>query len=151
MKKLLFLLVFSFGFFKSQSLSELRTYLQKGETSEEVSKNLINKSKYAYETTNKPIYEAFYAVGNFFMAKYAGNPISKYSYFKKGKKLLEDAVKKEPNNVEIRLMRYISQEKTPKLLGYNENMKTDKEFIMKNYKNCGDDNLINFIKKYFKI
>jgi len=48
-------------------------------------------------------------------------------------------------------MRYISQEKTPKLLGYNENMKTDKEFIMKNYKNCGDDNLINFIKKYFKI
>jgi hypothetical protein len=76
---------------------------------------------------------------------------AKYSYFNKGKKLLEDAVKKEPNSIEIRMMRYISQEKTPKFLGYNENMKADKEFILKNYKNSDDENLVSFIKKYFKI
>ena len=49
------------------------------------------------------------------------------------------------------MMRYISQEKTPKILGYNENMKADKEFILKNYKNSDDENLVSFIKKYFKI
>lgn len=151
MKKFVLLFLLYCGFMNAQSLVELRTYLQKGENSEEVSKTLISKSKSAYETTKKPIYEAFYAVGNFFMAKHAGNPISKYSYFNKGKKLLEDAVKKEPNNLEIRLMRYISQEKTPKFLGYNSNLKTDKEFILKNYKNSPDRDLIDFIKKYLKI
>lgn len=139
------------SFMNAQSLIEFRGYLQKGESSEEVSKTLISKSKTAYETTKKPIYEAFWAVGNFFMAKHAVNPISKYSYFNRGKKLLEDAVKKEPNSIEIRMMRYISQEKTPKFLGYNENMKSDKEFILKNYKNSDDENLVSFIKKYFKI
>ena len=139
------------SFMNAQSLIEFRGYLQKGESSEEVSKTLISKSKTAYETTKKPIYEAFWAVGNFFMAKHAVNPISKYSYFNRGKKLLEDAVKKEPNSIEIRMMRYISQEKTPKFLGYNENMKSDKEFILKNYKNSEDENLVSFIKKYFKI
>ena len=139
------------SFMNAQSLIEFRGYLQKGESSEEVSKTLISKSKTAYETTKKPIYEAFWAVGNFFMAKHAVNPISKYSYFNRGKKLLEDAVKKEPNSIEIRMMRYISQEKTPKILGYDGNMKADKEFILKNYKNSDDENLVSFIKKYFKI
>lgn len=151
MKKFVLIFLMFYGFMNAQSLVEFRGYLQKGESSEEVSKTLISKSKAAYETTKKPIYQAFYAVGNFFMAKHVGNPISKYSYFNKGKKLLEDAVKKEPNNIEIRMMRYISQEKTPKILGYNENMKADKEFILKNYKNSDDENLVSFIKKYFKI
>lgn len=151
MKKISFLLVFFSIYMNAQSLIELRRYLQDGEKSETVSKTLISKSKNAYETTKKPIYQAFYAVGNFFMAKHVGNPISKYSYFNKGKKLLEDAVKKDPNSLEIRLMRLISQEKTPKFLGYNDDIKTDKEFIIENYKNSNDADLIIFIKKYLKI
>ena len=151
MKKfvLVFLLICSFA--NAQSLVELRGYLQKGENSEEVRKTLISKSKTAFETTKKPIYLAFGAVGNFFMAKHAGNPISKYSYFNKGKKMLEEAVKKDPNNVEIRLMRLISQEKTPSFLGYDKNIETDRNFILKNYKNSDDDNLVIFIKKYLNI
>ena len=140
-----------YGFMNAQSLVEFRGYLQKGESSEEVSKTLISKSKTAYETTKKPIYEAFWAVGNFFMAKHAVNPISKYSYFNKGKKILEDAVKKEPNSIEIRLMRLISQEKIPSFLGYNKNIESDRNFIIKNYKNSDDENLVKFIKNYLKI
>lgn len=151
MKKISLIFLFIVNLISAQSLVELRGYLQKGENSEEVSKTLISKSKTAYENTNKPIYLAFSAVGNFFMAKHAGNPLSKYSYFNKGKKMLEDAVKKEPNNLEIRLMRLISQEKTPSFLGYNKNIDSDKNFIVKNYKNSDDENLINYIKKYLKI
>ncbi|MFN4184360.1 MAG: hypothetical protein ACK4M6_06205, partial [Hyphomonas sp.] len=36
-----------------------------------------------------------FAVGNFFLAKHAMNPISKYSYFNKGKRALENAVKSD--------------------------------------------------------
>ena len=151
MKKLVLVFLLFCSFVNAQSLVELRGYLQKVENSEEVSKTLISKSKNAYDTTKKPIYMAFYAVGYFFMAKHASNPLNKYSYFNKGKKLLEDAIKKEPNNIEIRLMRLISQEKTPRFLGYNKNIEADRNFIIKNYKNSDDENLVKFIKNYLKI
>ena len=48
-------------------------------------------------------------------------------------------------------MRLISQEKTPVFLGYNKNIETDKNFILKNYKNSDDENLIIYIKKYLNI
>ena len=151
MKKLVLVFLLFCSFVNAQSLVELRGYLQKGENSEEVSKTLISKSKNAYDTTKKPIYMAFYAVGSFFMAKHASNPLNKYSYFNKGKKLLEDAIKKEPNNIEIRLLRLIFQEKTPSFLGYNKNIESDRNFIIKNYKNSDDENLVKFIKNYLKI
>lgn len=151
MKNLVLIFLMFCSFANAQSLVELRSYLQKGENSEEVSKTLISKSKNAFETTKKPIYMAFGAVGNFFMAKHVGNPISKYSYFNKGKKMLEEAVKKDPNNLEIRLMRLISQEKTPSFLGYDKNIEIDRNFILKNYKNSDDENLVIFIKKYLNI
>ena len=152
MKKysIVFLMLFSvFGF--SQSLKEFRALLQKGESSEVYSKTVLEKSKKEFEQTNKPIYEAFYVVGHFFMAKHDGNPLSKYSNFNKGKKLLENAVKRDPKNLEIRFMRYICQEKTPKFLGYNKDLEADKKFVLTEYKNCADEDLVSFIKKYFKI
>lgn len=139
--------VFSF----SQNLSEFRALMQKGESSETVAKSLLEKSKAEYDKTKLPIYEALAAVGHFFMAKHGGNPISKYSHFNKGKKLLSEAIKKEPKNLEIRFMRYICQEKTPKFLGYNKDLEADKKFVLTEYKNCTDEDLVSFIKKYFKI
>lgn len=48
-------------------------------------------------------------------------------------------------------MRLISQEKTPSFLGYNKNIEADRNFIIKNYKNSDDENLVKFIKNYLKI
>lgn len=139
--------VFSF----SQNLSEFRALMQKGESSETVAKSLLEKSKAEYDKTKLPIYEALAAVGHFFMAKNGGNPISKYSHFNKGKKLLSEAIKKEPKNLEIRFMRYICQEKTPGFLGYKDNLEEDKKFILSEYKNTKDENLKTYIKNYFKL
>ena len=124
MKKVFLTLVFFFAtMIYGQDLSDFRLLLQKGENSEKATKTLITSSQDAFNKTKKPIYEAFFAVGNFFMAKHAVNPLSKYSYFKKGKKALDNAVSKDPNNLEIRFMRYISQEQTPAFLGYNKDLK----------------------------
>jgi hypothetical protein len=78
----------------AQKFSRIKRLPSKRRNSEEVRKTLISKSKNAYDTTKKPIICAFYAVGNFFMAKHASNPLNKYSYFNKGKKLLEDELKR---------------------------------------------------------
>ncbi|MGZ5264665.1 MAG: hypothetical protein ACXWBY_04930 [Kaistella sp.] len=152
MKKLFLTLFCCFAMMiDAQDLSDFRFLLQKGENSETASKTLIAKSKDAYSTTKKPIYEAFFAVGNFFLAKHAMNPLSKYSYFNKGKKALDDAVKKDPKNLEIRFMRYISQEQTPAFLGYNKDLKMDKAFILAEYRKSKDEDLTKRIKMHLKL
>ena len=152
MKKVFLTLVFFFAtMIYGQDLSDFRLLLQKGENSEKATKTLITSSQDAFNKTKKPIFEAFFAVGNFFMAKHAVNPLSKYSYFNKGKKALDNAVSKDPNNLEIRFMRYISQEQTPAFLGYNKDLKNDKTFILAEYKKSKDEDLNKRIKMHLKL
>jgi hypothetical protein len=58
----------------------------------------------------------------------------KLSLFKSGRKKLEASVKKNNSNAEFRFLRLMIQEHAPRLLGYNNNMQEDGDFIKKNYK-----------------
>lgn len=65
------------------------------------------------------------------MAKSTANPFSKMEYFKSGKKLLEDAISHNKNDIELRFLRFAIQDNLPSMLGYNENLEEDKGYIMK--------------------
>ncbi len=146
----LFLLLMT-SFMFSQNLKEYRTLIQRGKSSEKAAKSLIEKSAETYKSTREPIFEGFLAVGNFFMAKHAFNPLKKISYFNHGKKFLENAVDDDPTNVELRLMRLIAQENIPRILGYHQHIDEDKNYIIKQYKKVDDLELKNFIIEYLKL
>ena len=135
----------------SQNLPELRTLLKTGETSEASAKVLIDKSSIAFNKTKQPIYAGFMAIGQFFMAKHAFSPFKKMSYFNEGKKNLDNAIIKDPKNAEIRLLRLITQEKAPKLLGYTKNISEDKKVITSEYKKIEDEALKLYIKNYLNL
>ena len=59
-------------------------------------------------------------------------PAEKLALFKKGKELLEKSIKSEPSNAEFRFLRLIIQENAPKVLKYNQEIKTDAAFIESN-------------------
>jgi hypothetical protein len=65
------------------------------------------------------------------MAKYTSNPFTKMEHFKEGKKLLEDAISHNKNDIELRFLRFAIQDNLPSMLGYNENLDEDKSYIMK--------------------
>ena len=67
-------------------------------------------------------------------AAIAGNPKDKLSLFKQGNQKLESAIKDEPENAEYRFLRFMIQENAPGFLGYNDNMDTDKSFIVSHFK-----------------
>lgn len=152
MKKLvlLFFLLIS-SFMLTQNLKEYRTLIQLGKDSEKSSIQLIEKSTSAYNSTKEPIFLGFIAVGDFFMAKHAFNPIKKISYFSHGKKMLESAVERDPTNLEIRLMRLIAQENIPRILGYHQHIEEDRNFVHRNYKKTTDSDLKTFIVEYLKL
>jgi len=58
----------------------------------------------------------------------------KLSLFKAGRLKLEAAIKKDKENAEFSFLRLIIQEHAPKLVEYNNNIKTDIAAILTNYK-----------------
>ncbi|MCA5005752.1 hypothetical protein [Sphingobacterium bovistauri] len=74
------------------------------------------------------------------------NPINKLSSFNKGKKILENAIKASPTDVELRYVRYAIQSSIPSFLGYNHNLSEDKELLQKQLSYCAPSLQSDIIK-----
>lgn len=147
-KYFVFLLLFIAHLAFCQDLASYRKLIPKAEQNEKDALVFLEKAKTEYNKTKKPIYLSFYAAGQFFMAKHSGNILKKYSYFNKGKKILNEAVSKDPDNLEIRFLRLLCQDKTPRVLGYTQYLEEDKAFVVREYKKCKDEELVEQIKKF---
>ena len=55
----------------------------------------------------------------------------KLNLFKAGRKKLEAEIKKDSSNVELRFLRLMTQENAPGILGYKNELQTDREYIRK--------------------
>ncbi|HUH32753.1 MAG TPA: hypothetical protein VLZ28_02300 [Daejeonella sp.] len=73
-------------------------------------------------------------------AKHSWNPYQKLKYVARSQKTLQKALKAEPNNLEIRFMRFSIQHYTPAFLGYSNELTEDRQMIVKQFsnKNFGD-------------
>ncbi|SFH88457.1 hypothetical protein SAMN05443292_0610 [Halpernia frigidisoli] len=136
---------------QAQNRTEYTNLMLKSENSEVATQQFLTKAKEDFKSTKLPIFGAYIGIGNLFMAKHAGNPFSKLSYFKTGKKFLEKAVSSAPESLEIRFLRYTTQTEMPAFLGYNKNMAEDKIFILDHYKDSKDEVLVEQIKQFLKI
>jgi len=83
-------------------------------------------------------------------ANHVFSPISKLSTFNEGKKNIELAVSKDPNNIEIRFVRLSVQEKIPSFLGYKSNIKEDTEMIKNNLSQVKSKQLLENIELLLK-
>lgn len=79
-------------------------------------------------------------------ANHQFSPISKLNSFNSGKKILDNAINSLPNDIELRYVRYAIQISIPSFLGYKQNLKEDKEILLKQLKNC-NPNLQRDIRK----
>lgn len=71
----------------------------------------------------------------------------KMDRFKEGAKLLEAVIKKDPNNIEIRMIRLSIQENVPGITGYKKNIKEDKLFLTTHY-NEQNTTLKEYLKNF---
>jgi hypothetical protein len=72
------------------------------------------------------------------------------SYFKKGKRILENAIKADEKNIELRFLRFNAQTHTPSFLGYNGDIKKDKAFLESSFSKITDVKLKEFMLPYLK-
>lgn len=124
------------------SISEVRSLYQKSMTSEDACKKLIH----ILEPYKKdPLYLGYSGCATMLMAKHAFNPFSKFSYFKKGKRMLEEAIKADGKNFELRFLRFTAQTNMPSFLGYNDSITRDKTFILDSFSQIKDVKLEEYV------
>lgn len=134
---------------KAQNSDSDRIRLQypKAVSDKELCKSMISElEKKDVQPTELAYLGAFQAV----WANHVLNPISKLSSFKKGKNNIEKAIRQNPNETEIRFIRLSIQYSIPKFLGYKSDIDTDKDFILKNFKNIENPNLKKLIRDFFE-
>lgn len=129
--KFLFSIVILFFFSGTQDISNVReNYIQASKSKEKADEFCDAMEKYAGD--NKTIL-AYKGASIALKAKFASDRKTKKDLFIKGVEILEKAVKAEPNNTEIRLIRLSIQENTPKILNYRSNIQEDKKLILSTF------------------
>lgn len=133
--KLLILFFISICMFfnaKGMELEKIRINYEKAASDKNVCKAMIEKL--SADTVNA-IHVAYLGAFQTIWAKHTINPVSKLNTFKKGKRNIEDAVKSEPDNVEIRFVRLSIQVNCPSFLGYSDKINEDKKIVQSGIKN----------------
>lgn len=119
-------------------LELIRNNFSKAPSNKAVCRTMIDELKL---DTHNPVKQAYLGGFQTIWAKHTINPISKLSTFNRGKKSIEAAVGKAPNDVEIRFIRLSVQQNCPSFLGYNDQIENDKKFIQTHGANISSPSL----------
>ncbi|HSD14722.1 MAG TPA: hypothetical protein VLB74_08745 [Flavobacterium sp.] len=145
--KFLFCIVAAFLTLLTQDLSEVREgYYAASKSKQNAEKFHALLSGY---NKNDATLLAYKGAAIALKSKYAPKAKQKKELFVEGVTILEKALKSEPANVEIHLIRLSIQENTPKALKYKGNIEEDKKLIMISFDKQSKE-VRECIKKYVK-
>ena len=116
---------------QTNNLDQIRKSYIESAQSEENIKKLISKCE-EYKSKNDSIVYAYRTVADLMLIKYKYNPLYKLKLFTEYSRKLDLIVTNNFKNIEIRFLRYCVQKQTPRLLGYNDNLELDYQFIIQN-------------------
>lgn len=124
------------------SINEIRNLYEKSLKSEDDCKKLIDMLE-PYK--NDPLFLGYTGCATMMMAKHVFSPFSKLSYFNKGKVMLEEAIKADGKNFELRFLRFTAQTNMPSILGYHDSIEKDKKFILNSFSQIKDERLEQYV------
>lgn len=84
------------------------------------------------EINSNNVFFAYQGATQVMKAKYTYNPISQFSYLKKGVSILNQAIFKDSTNFEIHFLRFAVEHHIPSFLGFSTHLQTDKKFLLNN-------------------
>lgn len=97
------------------------------------------------------IIKGYFAGSHFIKASHAMAPWTKWSEFKTGKKLLEQAIHSAPNEPELRFIRLTIQANLPGFLNYSSDIKADTDFLKTALPAIRDQDLHKRITEWFRL
>lgn len=126
----LFIFLFIFNSFSTPILDDVRNKFP-----EIISEKQVDYYLTSLENEKSTESRGYFAAMLFMKSKYVVSPIKKYNSFKKGKTILDNIIKENKSNIEIRYLRFIFQNQLPNFLNYNANIDEDFLAITKGIEN----------------
>ena len=80
-----------------------------------------------------PIFTAYWAACEGLRAKFVFSPYKKIQYINQAQKIFTTAIQLEPQNIEIRFLRFSMQHNIPSFLGQSKNLEEDLIAILANF------------------
>lgn len=142
----LLVLVAATAFAQGFDMDYLRKNFSEAFKNEQKCHELLEKLE--KQTAKTPTQKAYYGGLQMGLAKYTTNVLDKMDFFKKGKKWVDEAISAEPNNVEIRFIRYSLQSNLPRILNYNNELEEDRKFIEAHLNEVKGENFRANIRKF---
>ncbi|SHE49929.1 hypothetical protein [Pedobacter caeni] len=144
----IFLLLFAIKTYPAEpELREVKSLFEAAAHSKAAADQLL-KILSVIGPSSPPVLICYKGVAEMMRCRYGFNPVNKFKRFKKGKVLIEEAVKKDPDNMEIRFLRFAIQTNLPGFLNYNDDIIKDKKHLLSNVKAIKDKKLKQDILKY---
>ena len=139
------IVMFSVNISNGQNIEKIRRlYLQSSNNDAKL--DSLNYWLSNYNQTNN-LMSAYYGVNLILKSKYLKNPFKKIKYFEKGREILEDAIIKEPDNIELIFLRYTVQKNTPSILMYKKDIEEDYQSIKSELDSIKDQRLKKHISQ----
>lgn len=134
-------------FFANSSLTEVRELYSNVTNSKEKQQQFIAYMQKG--NFNSAVFQAYKGASLVMTSKTAQRNERK-NLFVQGAEMIENAVAKEPENMEIRMIRLSIQENIPKAFNYNANIQEDVDFIKNKLKTTKDTQLKTYVEHYVK-
>lgn len=145
--KCIIILLFSTFCMHSQSLSEVQKNYTYAVKNKQICKQMIT---YLEKENNSSLTLGYLGAYQAVWANHAINPFQKLNTFSKGKKNIEEAIKKDFKNVELRYLRYSIQKNAPGFLNYKNNIEEDLKYLKENLSKIKDSLLILNLSELLK-
>lgn len=129
---------------ESSTIENIRKLFESAASNETSCDQLITILGQVNDQNSTNLFQGYKGVAFMIQAKYNLNPYTKYNKFVKGKRILERAISKDGENIELRYLRFAIQNNAPEILGYNNNMEDDKKVLISELHKVSDTTL----KKY---
>lgn len=140
------LLIFLISNFNTPNLIEIRNLYEIAADNKEANTRLIKLL--AGIKTDNAVLTGYKGAGVMMEANHVFNPITKLSRFKRGKLILENAIKSDASNAELRYIRLTIQTNVPGFLGYSNAIDADKKMIIHQLSELKDNDLRNRMVNY---
>jgi len=134
------------------NVQKFRKLLYDSHKNEKIARQFHSETRHIGKT-HPPILQGFKGMSEFMLCAHLNLPWEQLSLFYKGKNQLEEAIKTDPNNAELRYFRFITQTNIPSILGYSDHIVQDKLVLIAYLKNQSkqinkDEDLFKRIKDY---
>ncbi|RZL18621.1 MAG: hypothetical protein EOO89_05690 [Pedobacter sp.] len=98
----------------------------------------FSKALSIVDENSSPVLLCYKGVAEMIQAKHVFNPFNKLAKFKNGKTLIEESISRDPDDLELRFLRFSIQSNLPGFLNYDTQIPGDKKKLINGYSRIKD-------------